>query len=112
VTRDPTSQSVLPAPAPTGFTLAEVTTAFAAERLPLKVDHRDAGTVYLNRANAPMGDVEVSVHPQHMLPGALLVIVMQGERVVRVRNVIVDFNPRSSSARKARAALARLRLHT
>jgi hypothetical protein len=99
------------APAPRGFTVAEVRQAFAAEGLPLKLNSREGGTVFLSRSSfdLPVGDVGVIVHPPHMSPGALLVVVVQSESVVRMRNVIVDYDPRSSSAKKARAALARLR---
>jgi hypothetical protein len=96
---------------PRGFTLAEVRRAFAAEGVPLKVDYRAGGTIFLSHSSfiLPVGDVEVTVHPRDMPRGPLLVVVVQGHKVVSARNVFVDFDPRSSSATKARAALARLR---
>ena len=85
--------------------------AFAAEGLPLTIEYRDRGTVFLGHSTfvMPVGDVNVSVGPRNEVRGAVYVVVMQGHRVVRARNVIVDFAPRALSARKARAALVRLR---
>jgi hypothetical protein len=105
------SASHSPVPPPRGFTLAEVRRAFAAESLPLTVDYRDRGTVFLSHSIfvMPVGDVNVSVGPPNEVRGAVYVVVIQGHRVVRTRNVIVDFAPRASSAKKARAALVRLR---
>jgi len=97
-------------PPPKGFTLPEVGRAFAAEGLPLTIDYRDRGTVFLSHSTfvMPVGDAHVSVGPPNEVRGTLYVVVMQGQRVVRTRNVIVDFAPRASSAQKARAALIRL----
>jgi hypothetical protein len=69
--------------------------AFAAEGLPLTVDYRDRGTVFLSHSSfvMPVGDVNVSVGPPNEVRGAVYVVVMQGHRVVRARNVIVDFAP-------------------
>jgi hypothetical protein len=101
----------LPVPPPPGFTLSEVRRASAAEGLPLTIDYRNRGTVFLSHSTfvMPVGDVNVSVGPPNEVRGAVYVVVMQGHRLVRARNVTVDFAPRASSAQQARAALVRLR---
>jgi len=79
--------------------------------LPLTIEYRNRGTVFLSHSTfvMPVGDVNVSVGPPNEVRGALYVVVMQGQRVVRARNVIVGFAPGASSAQKARAAFVRLR---
>ena len=96
---------------PRGFTVAEVKKAFAAEGLPLNVDYREEGTVFLSHSTfiLPVGDVEVTVHPPNMPRGTILAVIVQGHKIASARNVVVDFDPRLSSATKARTALARLR---
>jgi hypothetical protein len=97
---------------PPAFTVGAVRKAFAAAGLPLTIDFRSRKTVFLSLssfAQPTLGDVSVSVFPRAYATGELIAVVAAGHRLVRVRNVTVDFAPRGPSASRVRAALAMLR---
>jgi hypothetical protein len=97
---------------PRGYTRVEVARAFSAEGLPLTAPFgRDRGKpIILVPQDARLsGRVSVMVYGPRMAAGSLGIRVQAGQRVVRLKNVIISFAPRGRSASAVRAAIARLR---
>jgi hypothetical protein len=87
-----------------------VKAAFAAEGASLSVFAHDHGTVWLSATTPDFTDsINVQIGPRLQHRGPILVMVPGGHRLLWARNVVVDFNPASPLAMKARAAVARLR---
>jgi hypothetical protein len=97
-----------------GYSVRQVTAAFAGEGLPLTVLARDHGMTFLVAtrflsAETPSFSINVQIRPRLQRPGRVVVVVPGGHRLLWARNVVVDFDPASPLALKARAAVARLR---
>jgi hypothetical protein len=100
---------------PPDYSVLTVEKAFAAERLPLSFVSRSDGVAELDyRGLAELGpntsnlDVEVRVRvwPRGHASGPLWIVFSPLHRVIRSRNVIVDFAPKRLG--DVRAAIARL----
>jgi NhaP-type Na+/H+ or K+/H+ antiporter len=99
-----------------GYSVRQVTAAFAREGLSLTVLARDQGSVFLTAAPSlspgPQNftdSINVHVRPRLQHRGRILVLVLGGHQLLWARNVTVDFDPTSPWAMKARSAVARLR---
>ena len=92
------------------YSVARVKKAFAAEGLPLILESRFRGVVALRPTDWDLvDDFAVTVWPPTQAHGTLLVIVMSGQRTVRIHNIVVNYAPTSTKVGMVRSAIARLK---